>query len=63
MVTDGIGIAIDASGEGRYGYGMRMGLGDSQFDFSLLPEVQVNPLSFLSPGLLCSYLRLMVIGG
>ena len=42
-VTDGIGVAIDASGEGRYGYGMRMGLGDSQFDFSLLPEVQVNP--------------------
>ena len=43
VVTDGIGVAIDASGEGRYGYGMRMGLGDSQFDFSLLPEVQVNP--------------------
>ena len=36
-------MVIDASGEGRYGYGMRLTLGDSQFDFSLLPERQVNP--------------------
>ena len=43
MVADAIGLVIDASGDGRYGYGMRMTLGDSQFDFSLLPERQVNP--------------------
>ena len=43
IVTDSIGVVIDASGEGRYGYGMRLSLGDSQFDFSLLPELQVNP--------------------
>ena len=43
MVADAIGLIIDASGEGRYGYGMRLTLGDSQFDFSLLPERQVNP--------------------
>ena len=36
-------MIIDASGEGRYGYGMRLSLGDSQFDYSLLPELQVNP--------------------
>ena len=43
IVTDSIGVIIDASGEGRYGYGMRLSLGDSQFDYSLLPELQVNP--------------------
>ena len=42
MVSDAIGLIIDASGEGRYGYGMRLTLGDSQFDFSLLPERQFN---------------------
>jgi hypothetical protein len=43
LVADAIGVVIDASGDGRYGYGMRMLLGDSQFDFSILPERQVNP--------------------
>ena len=43
IVTDSVGVTIDASGEGRYGYGMRLSLGDSQFDYSLLPELQVNP--------------------
>ena len=43
IVSDAVGLVIDASGEGRYGYGMRLTLGDSQFDFSLLPERQVNP--------------------
>ena len=42
MVVDAIGVMIDASGEGRYGYGMRLGLGDSQTDISVLPERQIN---------------------
>ena len=42
MVVDAIGVVIDASGDGRYGYGMRMGLGDSQTDLSVLPERQIN---------------------
>tara|TARA_B100000676_G_scaffold200335_1_gene196826 strand:- start:2810 stop:5320 length:2511 start_codon:yes stop_codon:yes gene_type:complete len=42
FVNDGIGVAIDASGEGRYGYVLRMGLGDSMTDGSVLPERQVN---------------------
>ena len=42
MVVDAIGVVIDASGDGRYGYGMRLGLGDSQTDISILPERQIN---------------------
>ena len=41
MVVDEMGVVIDASGDGRYGYGMRMGLGDSQTDLSVLPERQI----------------------
>ena len=41
-VNDGIGVVIDASGDGRYGYGVRLGLGDSMTDMSLLPERQLN---------------------
>ena len=43
IVNDGVGVAVDASGEGRYGYFFRMGLGDSMTDGSILPERQVNP--------------------
>ena len=41
-VNDGIGVVIDASGDGRYGYGVRLGLGDSMTDMSMLPERQLN---------------------
>lgn len=41
-VNDGIGVVIDASGEGLYGYGVRLGLGDSMTDMSMLPERQLN---------------------
>ena len=41
-VNDGIGVVIDASGDGRYGYGVRIGLGDSMTDMSMLPERQLN---------------------
>jgi len=41
-LNDGIGVVIDASGDGRYGYGVRIGLGDSMTDMSMLPERQIN---------------------
>ena len=41
-VNDGVGVAIDASGDGRYGYALRVGLGDSMTDMSILAERQMN---------------------
>ena len=42
LERDTIGIIIDASGEGLFGYGVSLSLGDSMFDFSLLPERRFN---------------------
>jgi len=39
---DRVGIVLDTSGEGRYGYWFGMGLGDSQMDGTLLPEKQFS---------------------
>ena len=41
-VNDGFGVAIDASGDGRYGYALRVGLGGSMTDTSMLAERQMN---------------------
>ena len=42
LERDTIGIIIYASGEGLFGYGVSLSLGDSMFDFSLLPERRFN---------------------
>jgi hypothetical protein len=39
---DGFVVGIDASGDGLYGYFLRINLGDSMTDGSLLPERQLN---------------------
>ena len=39
---DGFVVGIDASGDGLYGYFLRINLGDSLTDASLLPERQMN---------------------
>ncbi len=39
---DGFIVGIDASGEGLYGFFLRINLGDSMTDASLLPERQMN---------------------
>ena len=39
---DGFVVAVDASGEGLYGFFLRINLGDSMTDASLLPERQLN---------------------
>lgn len=39
---DGFNISIDASGEGRYGYMIRVNLGGSKSDGTILPERQNN---------------------
>ena len=41
-ISDSIRVYIDASGEGRYGYGFGLNLGDAMSDISILPERQVN---------------------
>lgn len=42
LERDGFVISIDASGEGRYGYMMRVNLGDSKTDGTILPERTIN---------------------
>jgi hypothetical protein len=42
LERDGFVISIDASGEGRYGYMMRVNLGDSKSDGTILPERSTN---------------------
>ena len=42
FISDSIRVYIDASGEGRYGYGFGLNLGDAMSDISILPERQVN---------------------
>jgi len=42
LERDGFVISIDASGEGRYGYMMRVNLGDSKTDGTILPERTFN---------------------
>ncbi|MBT3425996.1 MAG: hypothetical protein HOL98_03205 [Gammaproteobacteria bacterium] len=39
---DRVGVVLDTSGEGRYGYWFGMALGDSQMDGTLLPEKQFS---------------------
>jgi len=39
---DGFVVGVDASGEGLYGYFLRINLGDSMTDASLLPERTMN---------------------
>ena len=39
---DGFVVGVDASGEGLYGFFLRINLGDSMTDASLLPERQMN---------------------
>ncbi len=39
---DGFVVGIDTSGEGLYGYFLRMNLGESKTDATLLPERQMN---------------------
>ena len=39
---DSIGITLDTSGEGRYGYWMNVALGGSQSDGTVLPERQFS---------------------
>lgn len=39
---DGFVLGLDPSGEGLYGYFLRINLGDSQTDATLLPERQMN---------------------
>ena len=39
---DGFVVGLDTSGEGLYGYFLRMNLGDSMTDATLLPERQMN---------------------
>lgn len=40
---DRVGITLDMSGEGRFGYWMMLALGDNQLDGTILPERQYNP--------------------
>ena len=42
FISDSIRVYVDASGEGRYGYGFGLNLGDAMSDISILPERQVN---------------------
>ena len=42
LPRDGIEVLIDASGEGLYGYRIRLNLGDTMTDMSVLPERQQN---------------------
>ena len=42
LSRDFIGVTIDASGDGLYGYGIGLALGDSMLDLSILPERQLN---------------------
>lgn len=42
LPRDGIEVLIDASGDGLYGYRIRLNLGDSMTDMSLLPERTSN---------------------
>lgn len=42
LERDGFTISIDASGEGRYGYMIRVNLGGSKSDGTILPERQHN---------------------
>ena len=39
---DTVGINLDSSGSGRYGYWMTLALGDGQMDGTVLPERQYN---------------------
>ena len=39
---DGFVVGVDASGEGLYGFFLRINLGDSMTDMSILPERQMN---------------------
>jgi hypothetical protein len=42
LERDGVVIDIDASGEGLFGYMMRVNLGDSKTDGTIMPERSVN---------------------
>lgn len=42
LERDGFVVGIDASGDGRYGYFMRVNLGDSKTDGTILAERQIN---------------------
>ncbi|MEQ9200788.1 MAG: hypothetical protein RLN80_12435, partial [Rhodospirillales bacterium] len=42
LPRDGIEVLIDASGEGLFGYRVRLNLGDTMTDMSVLPERQMN---------------------
>ncbi|PCJ25710.1 MAG: hypothetical protein COA96_06705 [SAR86 cluster bacterium] len=42
LARDGFVVGIDASGDGLYGYFLRINLGDSMTDASLLPERTLN---------------------
>ena len=42
LVRDGFVVGIDPSGEGLYGFFLRINLGDSQTDATILPERQLN---------------------
>jgi len=42
LPRDGIEVLIDASGDGLYGYRIRLNLGDTMTDMSVLPERQTN---------------------
>ena len=42
LERDGFVVGIDASGDGRYGYFMRVNLGDSKTDGTILAEKQLN---------------------
>ena len=42
LQRDGIEVLIDASGEGLFGYRIRLNLGDTMTDMSILPERQMN---------------------
>jgi len=42
LPRDGFEVLLDASGEGLYGYKIRLNLGDSMTDMSVLPERQMN---------------------
>ena len=42
LSRDGFVVGVDASGEGLYGFFLRINLGDSMTDASLLPERQMN---------------------
>ena len=42
LQRDGIEVLIDASGTGLFGYRIRLNLGDTMTDMSILPERQMN---------------------